>query len=105
MPPWWNTRYAGKPAGRPDSEGYFPIKLTFDGRKRWLLAHRVVFALVVWALGRLASRVVGLDLAERRDALRGSTLTGAECELQRRSPLHSFRHLQGSPHDLFKIVR
>jgi hypothetical protein len=25
----------------------------------------------VWALGRLASRVVGLDLAERRDALRG----------------------------------
>jgi hypothetical protein len=24
----------------------------------------------VWALGRLASRVVGLDLAERRDALR-----------------------------------
>jgi hypothetical protein len=46
MPPWWNTRYAGKPAARPDSEDYFPIKLTFDGRKRWLLAHRVVFALV-----------------------------------------------------------
>ena len=35
---WWNTRYAGKPAGRHDSEGYFPIKLTFHGRKRWLLA-------------------------------------------------------------------
>jgi hypothetical protein len=35
----------------------------------------------VWALGRLASPVVGLDLAERRDALLGSTLSGAECEL------------------------
>jgi hypothetical protein len=38
MPAWWNTRYAGKPAGSPNSEGYFPIKLTFDGWKRWLLA-------------------------------------------------------------------
>jgi hypothetical protein len=32
----------------------------------------------VWALGRLASRVVGLDLAERRDALRGSTLSAPD---------------------------
>jgi hypothetical protein len=42
---WWNTRFAGKPAGSPDKDGYLVVGLTFDGRLRKLRAHRVVWAL------------------------------------------------------------
>ena len=45
MPPQWNSRQAGKPAGTAAGKGYWHIKLTFGGQERHLHAHRVVFAL------------------------------------------------------------
>lgn len=45
MPRKWNSRYAGEQAGARNTAGYFRIKLTTDGRKRSLSAHRVIFAL------------------------------------------------------------
>jgi hypothetical protein len=65
----------GKPAGRPDSEGYFPIKLTFDGRKRSLLA-----------IGSFSRSCIDPEEAARMEALHkrtpadGETLTGEEAE-------------------------
>lgn len=37
----WNTRFAGKEAGGPNSEGYWKIKL--DGQ--WIKRHRIVWAM------------------------------------------------------------
>ena len=45
MPPQWNSRHSGKPAGTAVAKGYWKITLTFDGRVRTLNAHPVVFAL------------------------------------------------------------
>jgi hypothetical protein len=48
----------------------------------------------VWALGRLASRVVGLDLAERRDALRG--FHAERPDFTNAKTYKSFNHRQGA---------
>ena len=48
----------------------------------------------VWALGRLASRVVGLDLAERRDALRGFHAERRP-DFPQASTYNGFNHRQG----------
>ena len=45
MPKSWNNRYARKPAGTLGDDDYFHIALTFGGRTRKVLAHRIVFAL------------------------------------------------------------
>jgi HNH endonuclease len=42
--PRWNTLYAGKVAGVP-VHGYAQIEVTFEGKVRRLLSHRVAFAL------------------------------------------------------------
>jgi hypothetical protein len=45
MPTEWNTRWAEKPAGTWHIGGYWYVGLTFDGRKRTLKAHRIIYAL------------------------------------------------------------
>lgn len=41
----WNARFAGKLAGSPHKEGYVSMMLTHNGRRRLLLAHRVMWCL------------------------------------------------------------
>ena len=45
----WNTCRAGTVAGAPGSGGYRYVNLTFDGKPRRMLAHRVVWALATGA--------------------------------------------------------
>jgi hypothetical protein len=45
----WNTRYAGRPAGTAHSRGYLSVCLTVDGQKRYILAHRLIWALMTGA--------------------------------------------------------
>ena len=45
MSPQWNGAWAGKPAGAPNGYGYFAISLILGGQRRFLQAHRVVYAL------------------------------------------------------------
>lgn len=45
----WNARYAGKRSGSLLPIGYWLIALTFAGRQRGLLSHRVIFALATGA--------------------------------------------------------
>lgn len=41
----FNTRFAGKAAGTRQDKGYLQVTLAFDGRRRTLMAHRIIFAL------------------------------------------------------------
>lgn len=71
----WNTRYAGKQAGSLDrGDGYFRIVLTYRGRERRRLAHRIVFALVHgrWPSDQLDHRE-GVKAGNGIDNLREAT--------------------------------
>ena len=41
----WNTRYAGKVAGRLNTRGYVDIGLTYRGKQHRYTAHRIAFAM------------------------------------------------------------
>jgi hypothetical protein len=41
----WNTRYAGKVAGRLNNRGYVDIGLTYRGKQHRYTAHRIAFAM------------------------------------------------------------
>lgn len=40
---WWNSKYAGTPAGGVASKGYLVISITDAGRVRRVVAHRLAF--------------------------------------------------------------
>jgi hypothetical protein len=41
----WNARWAGKPVGALHPRGYWHVELKVDDRRRFLKAHRIVYAL------------------------------------------------------------
>jgi hypothetical protein len=45
----WNSRWAGKPAGHADTDGYLQIGLRFNGRDRLVMVHRIIWALAIGA--------------------------------------------------------
>ena len=70
----WNTRYAGATAGRLDGEGYLRVTLTRGGRKHFLYAHRIVFALINdrWPVDRV-DHEKGVEAGNRITNLREAT--------------------------------
>ena len=48
----WNARFAGEPAGWLHYSGYLQTSVNFNGRKRQLMVHRIVWALMTGAWPR-----------------------------------------------------
>jgi hypothetical protein len=70
----WNAQWAGKSAAPPKDGGYLRVSLTFDGRRRRLKMHRVIFALVHgWWPEHEIDHANGVRSENRPDNLRAAT--------------------------------
>lgn len=78
----WNTRYAGKDAGRKTENGYRTFRLTVGGKKKEIFCHRAIWAMEtgVWPINdidhentvRDDNRFVNLREATRSENKRNS---------------------------------